>query len=260
MSRKLETGVYCIFNVVTKKRYVGSAAISLKYRWRTHLRGLRNGCHHSSKLQAAWNQYGESAFEFIVLIRCKPPRCIKQEQAFIDIYDSFRKGYNCLPKAGSVLGLIHSKASRKKISINTKKGMTKEVRAKLSLSLTGHKQSAKTRAKRKIKMKKEWVRRKQVGWKMSKSSIEKMAASKRGKKHSKKAIENMRKAQLGRKHPPEVRRKISEARKGMKFSAETRAKISAITKAQPRKNGRFSTTKEITNENEKVTGSKAKRK
>jgi hypothetical protein len=66
LSLTMNTGIYCIFNKITKKRYIGSASgkHGFRARWRNHKWRLRNGKHHSLYLQNAWNKYGEDSFEF----------------------------------------------------------------------------------------------------------------------------------------------------------------------------------------------------
>ena len=57
--------IYHIINKVNNKRYIGQT-INFQNRKITHLRNLRTNKHHSSKLQRAWNKYGENNFEFYV--------------------------------------------------------------------------------------------------------------------------------------------------------------------------------------------------
>ena len=63
-----EPVIYWIRNVMNGKFYVGSS--TQRYvRWRTHKKKLRANRHHCPHLQAAWNKYGESSFEFSVVER-----------------------------------------------------------------------------------------------------------------------------------------------------------------------------------------------
>ena len=61
-----KSGIYQIRNLVNGKVYVGSA-VNLQHRRREHRSDLRNGNHHSIKLQRAYNKYGESSFAFEIL-------------------------------------------------------------------------------------------------------------------------------------------------------------------------------------------------
>lgn len=129
-----KTGVYAITNNVNGKRYVGSTAVSFTKRWRDHRRDLSRGTHDNSRLQRAWDKYGASAFEFIVLCVCEPNECINNEQIWIDKCDSANRtsGYNLAPIAGSSLGRKHTEQGRAKISA-AKKGfqLSAEHKAKL---------------------------------------------------------------------------------------------------------------------------------
>jgi group I intron endonuclease len=63
--------IYKIINVVNNKFYVGSA-VNYQRRKARHLWRLRRGDHANKHLQAAWNQYGESAFVFAVVEQVVP--------------------------------------------------------------------------------------------------------------------------------------------------------------------------------------------
>lgn len=73
---------------------------------------LRNG-KHNKYFQNAFNKYGENNFLFVILEECDKQDLLIREQFWID---------NCLPEynmnkiAGSGLGLIFSKETRKKMS------------------------------------------------------------------------------------------------------------------------------------------------
>jgi hypothetical protein len=59
-------GIYEIRNVVTGDTYLGSSQ-SVQRRWQVHVDALNGGRHPNSLLQAAWLEYGPSAFAFRVL-------------------------------------------------------------------------------------------------------------------------------------------------------------------------------------------------
>ena len=63
----LQTGIYAIVHKSSGKKYIGSAARSFHRRWEDHKYELKNGTHHCSYLQNAWNKYSESVFDFIIL-------------------------------------------------------------------------------------------------------------------------------------------------------------------------------------------------
>ena len=58
--------IYKIINLVNDKFYVGST-INKQVRFRQHRKLLRGNRHHCKHLQAAWNRYGESKFDFHVI-------------------------------------------------------------------------------------------------------------------------------------------------------------------------------------------------
>lgn len=60
-------GVYAIVNTKNGHVYIGRTVNRFLERWGGHRRALRKGKHHCYLLQEAWNQFGESAFEFQVL-------------------------------------------------------------------------------------------------------------------------------------------------------------------------------------------------
>ena len=78
-----KSGIYQIRNLVNGKVYVGSA-VNLQHRRREHRSDLRNGTHHSIKLQRAYNKYGESSFAFEILEYVEDRnQLIEREQYYI---------------------------------------------------------------------------------------------------------------------------------------------------------------------------------
>lgn len=106
MFESWQSGVYVIRNTVNGKVYVGSA-VNLEKRKRQHFQNLKGNYHYNVYLQAAFNKYGESAFEFAVLALVpEKERLLDVEQEFIDFHDAANRthGYNSRPKASSNLG------------------------------------------------------------------------------------------------------------------------------------------------------------
>ncbi len=119
------TGIYKLTNKVTGKVYVGSAACSFKSRWCIHRADLKGNRHFNSYLQRSWNKYGEEAFEFSILERCRPQNCLEREQHWLDKLRPYKReiGYNISEVAGSAMqGRNHTDASRLKMSV-ARKGM-----------------------------------------------------------------------------------------------------------------------------------------
>lgn len=190
----LKTGIYAIINCVNGKLYVGSARGSLSRRWSVHRCLLRMGKHDNHYLQAAWNKYGENAFEWRVLWNCLPTECLDWKQWWIDrLQAADRKhGYNLSPAAGSSLGIKRSD----------------ETKERMRISMLGHKHSEEAKSK------------------MSKAAL--------GRKHTEERKKKIGKASLGRKHSEEARMKISASRKGMVFSEEHRRKLSEAARNRVR--------------------------
>jgi group I intron endonuclease len=106
------SGIYKIQSIKKPNRcYIGSA-VNITKRWGHHLQELRINKHGNKKLQNHFNKYGESDFQFSVLVGCDKVDLIKTEQYFIDSYKSW---FNICPTAGSQLGVKRSEESCKRI-------------------------------------------------------------------------------------------------------------------------------------------------
>lgn len=74
--------IYRIFNVVTEQFYVGSAIKFLRRRWE-HIDALKKNTHHCARLQAAWNEYGQDAFQFEILEEVLDSDALKIEDTYL---------------------------------------------------------------------------------------------------------------------------------------------------------------------------------
>lgn len=97
------TGIYCIRNTIDNKVYVGSSC-DIENRWKNHIWLLKNGFHHSSHLQNAWNKYDSNSFSFEILEELSDNKevLISREQYWIDKFASYNpeNGYNIMQRAG----------------------------------------------------------------------------------------------------------------------------------------------------------------
>lgn len=78
--------VYVITNTITGEQYVG-ASQHVTYRLHEHKRAMRGGYHPNPRLQSAWKQYGEIAFDFTIIEYVQaenPPRCTAAERSELD--------------------------------------------------------------------------------------------------------------------------------------------------------------------------------
>ena len=117
--------VYALFCKDTGLPYIGST-VDLSSRLPTHLKRLQEGWHHSKKLQRAWRKYGGESFILSILEFCPKELLLEREQFYMDAWQAYRNGYNCVPIAGATRGYTQSG----------------ETRLKKSLAMRGRKQSS----------------------------------------------------------------------------------------------------------------------
>jgi group I intron endonuclease len=147
-----KSAIYGILNLINGKIYIGSA-VNVYHRLHTHKSKLKYGNHGNKHLQSAWREYGELAFEFIVLeyVLWKSD-LIDREQIWIDLTDCHNPecGYNFRKAAHSNLGLKKppvSDETRLKLSIaNTGRKLTEERKKKISEFHTGRKHTEEQKA------------------------------------------------------------------------------------------------------------------
>ncbi|MFM0163882.1 NUMOD3 domain-containing DNA-binding protein [Paraburkholderia sediminicola] len=198
------TGIYKITNTQTGKVYVGSA-LSIERRIDKHMKDLKAGTHHSSKLQRSYAKWGMAAFVHEVLeVVAVPADLLVREQRWIDTLDACRGGYNMRPRAESNLG--HK--------------FTPESRARLSAALKGIKRTPEQVAALRLRMQ---------GKPFPAEALAKARLA-----NSKRVItpeERQRRADRARNISDETRAKRSASMKGKTWSPESRAKLSASLKA-----------------------------
>jgi group I intron endonuclease len=73
------SGVYCIENLITHKRYIGSST-KLYTRFKHHKYCLDAGRHANPHLQNAWNEYGDERFEFKIIELIPPKKLVERSQ------------------------------------------------------------------------------------------------------------------------------------------------------------------------------------
>lgn len=114
-------GIYQILNIVTGKFYVGKS-VNISKRWYNHQSQLRRNVSKTPYLQAAWNKYGERAFEFIVIELCEPANLVEREQFWMDNLGAYDRelGYNLNPNSETSLGVKRSQITKDKISAANK--------------------------------------------------------------------------------------------------------------------------------------------
>lgn len=86
--------IYGIVNTITGQMYVGATTNPIQ-RKASHFTQLRTQKHPNSKLQEAFNRFGQSVFEFQILETEIEERFGKVREVYwIAHHDSYRKGYN----------------------------------------------------------------------------------------------------------------------------------------------------------------------
>ena len=122
----------CIYRIYHKNKdecCIGSSAKGIKKRWQQHKTALKRNCHHSSRLQNAWDKYGEDSFDIEMMEYCSDINdLIPIEQEFFKIYveeGKDRPAYNMCPLAASILGHKHSEETRRKLSTSHKEAISR---------------------------------------------------------------------------------------------------------------------------------------
>lgn len=87
------SGIYKIYCITEDKYYIGQS-IDVLNRLEQHKRELIKGEHINSKLQNAFNSYGENNFVFEKIKNVEEQFLNVMEGYFIDFYDSVNNGYN----------------------------------------------------------------------------------------------------------------------------------------------------------------------
>ncbi|MNK94393.1 GIY-YIG catalytic domain protein [compost metagenome] len=130
----MNSGVYLIRNTLNGKEYVGSS-VRLRRRFVEHRYDLRRGEHQNAHLQSAWNKYGESAFEFRVILICMPKDARGYEQRWIDTHaPEYNKSVSAF--SGIPFGHKISDETKEKIGLSTERlWATDEYRAKVTQAI-----------------------------------------------------------------------------------------------------------------------------
>lgn len=227
--------------------YVGSA-VNMPRRWQHHREDARNNKHHSKAFQNAWNKHGEDAFLFEVIEYVEDPdQLIEREQHWIEALESYTRGYNCSPTAGSPRGVKHSEEARQRMSESHKeyyarlaaegkdppstgKKMRPEViEVNRQLRLREHQERLARGEDHPCKGRKRTEEQNEANRQKAKEHYVKCKTDgipfgSEGYKWTPEQIEKVRPSRIGRPQSEETRRKRSESLKGGKHSEETIAK------------------------------------
>lgn len=92
-----QKGVYCIYNTITQKKYIGYTSLNFGDRRDSHFASLRNGYHFNKEMQKDYDRFGESSFEFQIVETIDSDDVWlyeDKEKYWIKALDTFENGYN----------------------------------------------------------------------------------------------------------------------------------------------------------------------
>lgn len=117
---------YQIVNRINKKFYIG---ITTNYvaRFKRHIYQLKNNKHFNHKLQADWNKFGESNFDFLIEKKCdfeNVEEAYELEFQLIKQRKAVALGYNIL--VGGMINPMYGESVREKMK-NTKQSAVPDV-------------------------------------------------------------------------------------------------------------------------------------
>lgn len=215
--KEYNCGIYQIRNLVNGKIYIGSSK-DFRKRKSKHISELRKQEHSNKHLQAAWNLYNKENFVFEMLeyveeIEDKEKLkniLIEKEQIWMDLFKSYKNGYNIRIKAESSYGMKRSTES---------------------INKTAEKNRGQKRNKEQIKRMSE----SHIGIKQSEESILKRSKKIKGVKQSKEAIEHRTIKMKGKKLSDEHKIKLSDSHAKLK-EVDIRNIISLLFKGEKIKN------------------------
>lgn len=116
MRKNKTTGIYCIENLSTHKKYIGQS-VNIEERWYKHKKALNDNCHDNQYLQNSWNKYDSEDFVFSIIEECPLEKLDEKECYYIELYNTLDRnyGYN-LKTGGQNGGAIVSEEIRDKMS------------------------------------------------------------------------------------------------------------------------------------------------
>lgn len=86
--------IYIIKNDLNNKVYIGKTNFSITKRWIEHLKDSKRRRNEKRPLYNAINKYGENHFWIEQLEECSVEKSNEREIYWIDVFDSFKNGYN----------------------------------------------------------------------------------------------------------------------------------------------------------------------
>lgn len=178
-----QVGIYKITNLINGKVYIGQS-LDIHTRWNTHKN--KNTWGKNQAIYKAFKKYGIENFEFSIIELCDEKELNEKEIFYIELYDSFNKGYNMTLGGKSVCGYQHTEETKKKLSENRKGKYT-------------------------------GINNPRYGIKHTEESKKKMSIHSKGKNknipRSEEVKQKISKTKMNHKHTEETKNKISKTRK-----------------------------------------------
>lgn len=207
------TGIYCIENIISHKRYIGQSS-NIERRWRDHVTKLANGSHDNDYLQRSWNKYGREAFSFYVVKICNIEELNREEVKYIALFNSYNKGFNLTKGGEGTRGCFHSDEYKQMMSDKFKgRKLSEETKAKIGKA--NQRPCVMTEAKKEgFKKTAEKLR----GRSITAEHRQKISESLKGRIpwNKGKSVSKEQHGFYGKHHTDEVKEKISKANKGRK--------------------------------------------
>jgi group I intron endonuclease len=136
--------IYCITCLATEKKYIGQTIRGYRQRYRAHWVKASNG---KTKLYEDMRRFGKHLFEISLLetVQSETKESLKseldiREKFWIETLGTRDNGYNSTDGGSGYPGGHFSEETRKKMSeLNKGKRLSKEIRQKISKSVSGDK-------------------------------------------------------------------------------------------------------------------------
>lgn len=83
-----------ITNKINNKKYIGKTLRTIEKRWQEHQRECRRSRDENRPLYRAFKKYGIENFQIEQLTFCTAEEASEKEQFFIELYETYKNGYN----------------------------------------------------------------------------------------------------------------------------------------------------------------------
>lgn len=120
MRKNIQSGIYCIENIINNKKYIGQS-VDVEGRWSKHQNSLSKGNHDNTYLQNSWNKHGKENFKFYILEYCAKDKLDEKEIYYINLHNTMNREYGYNLKSGGQFTNYICDEVKQKISESNKK-------------------------------------------------------------------------------------------------------------------------------------------